>query len=283
MNPNRDIIYYTDYRKFLRDYYSAKKKQVKGFTYQVFADQAEFSAVSFLKMVIDGKKNLTEESVGKVARALKLKKKSAEYFKNIVFFTQVKSIAEKKRYLGRIDRYRKQNKPELLLAGEYDYLRNWLHVVVRETVELHDFDENPVQIAKKLRYGVKPDEIKKSLTFLIEHGFLKRDKKGRLVKRDKTLSNGTIPHDEELELIARSYHLKMIELAGKAVSELPKELRHVINGTLSMSRENYDIACKRIGTLFYELLELAGSDEGADEIFQLNINLFPMSRGSDEG
>lgn len=282
MDPNREIIYYTDYRKFLKDYYTTRKAQVKGFTYQVFAQKAGFSAASFLKMVIDGKKNLTKTSCAQVAEAMHLTKKSTEYFTCIVGFTQEKSIERKKEYLAKIDRYRKKNVPEIVLPGEYDYLRHWLHAVVREMVELKDFKEDPEMIAQRLHYGVRPEDVKKSLEFLLQHGFLTRNLLGRLKKKDKTLSTGDIPHNEELELIARQYHLQSIQLAQRAVSELPKDSRNVVSGTFSMSQKNYESACKRIQNLFYELLEMGASDEGADQVFQLNINLFPMSRSCDD-
>jgi uncharacterized protein (TIGR02147 family) len=68
----------------------------------------------------------------------------------------------------------------------------------------------------------------------------------------------------------------MLELAGKALLELPKEQRSVTNTTLSMSEKSYELALKRIETMRYELLELAAADSSADRVCQLNVNLFPL-------
>lgn len=275
-NPNKEIFYYTDYRVFLKDYYNALKKSMPGFSYKYMAERAGFSSRSFQKLVIDGKKNLTKESILKIAKALRLNKKVTGYFENIVFFTQVKELDRKVYYLELIDKFRKRNKPEMLLPAEYGYIEEWYYPILREIVELPEFDEDPEKIAKMLLFALKPDIIKKSLDFLLSEGFLQRDEKGRLVKREKNLHTGRVEHNATLAVKVRQFHLKMIELAAKAVADFPNDIRHVTNTTLSMSKESYEKALKRIETMRYELLELAKADDNADQIYQLNVNLFPM-------
>ena len=275
-NPNKEIFLYTDYRAFLKEYYNALKKTMPGFSYKYMAERAGFSSRSFQKLVIDGKKNLTKESILKIAKALRLNKKATEYFENIVFFTQVKELDRKAYYLELIDKFRKRNKPEVLLPAEYAYLEEWYYPILREIVELPEFDEDPDKTAKMLLFALKPDIIKKSFDFLVSQGFLERDTQGRLVKKEKTLHTGRVEHNETLAVKVRQFHLSMIELAVKAVADFPNDIRHVTNTTLSMSKESYEKALKRIETMRYELLELAKTDDNADQIYQLNVNLFPM-------
>ncbi len=280
MNPNKDIVLYTDYRKFLSDYYDHYKSTIPGFSYRLLAEKAGFSSASFWKLVVDGKKNLSKESVLKVSKALRLTKKSTEYFENIVFFTQAKDLETREYFLDKIDAYRKRNKPELILEKEYDYLKNWLNVVIRQVVEMPSFTEDPERIASMIPFDVKPSEVKQSLDFLVEQGFLYRNEEGTLCKKDKTLSTGNIQDNPRLAMIARKYHLQMIDIAKTAIAELPSTERSVTNTTLSMSKETYDKALKRIESLRYELLEMASADEKqVDQLFQLNINVFPLVRG----
>jgi uncharacterized protein (TIGR02147 family) len=227
---------------------------------------------------MDGKKNLTIESIIKISRALRLNKKAEEYFKALVFFNQGKTVEDKKHFLKKIDNFRKRNKPEKLLPKEYDYLKEWYHCVIREMVDFPDFKEDEKYINKKLFYSIKPDAIRKSIDFLIETGFLVRDEKGKLTKKDKTLATGDIRDQEILRTIARNHHLSMIELARKAVSNLSKEERSVSNTTLGVSAEAYAAVLKRIEQLRLEILEIAASDHTADQVFQLNVNLFPLTK-----
>jgi uncharacterized protein (TIGR02147 family) len=276
MIPNKAIAYYTDYRKFLRDYYASRKKKIPHFSFRVLAESVGFSSESFLRMAMEGKKNLTKESAGKIAKALKLNKKASEYFENLVFFNQAKDFESKSRFLAKIDLFRKRNNPELLRPKEYDYLKVWLHAVMREVVAFPDFEEDPKKIARAFAFPVHPLDIQKSLNFLLENGFIGRDAGGKLVKRAATIGTGSIPENEELTLIAKKYHLQILELARTALTDMPRDMRSITATTLSLSKQGYEVALKRIENLRYELLELAAADANVDRICQLTVNLFPL-------
>jgi len=59
--PN--IYDYVNYRDFLRDFYREKKTENPSFSYQQFARSAGFGSKSFLPHVIEGKKNLSDDSL----------------------------------------------------------------------------------------------------------------------------------------------------------------------------------------------------------------------------
>jgi uncharacterized protein (TIGR02147 family) len=278
MNPNKDIFLYSDYRDFLREYYLAQKNSIPKMTFRLFAQRAGFSSASFQKLVMDGKKNLSKESILKISHALRLNKKAEEYFEILVFFNQGKTVEDKQFFLKKIDHLRKKNNPEKLLAKDFDYLKEWYYCVIREMVDFPDFKEDSDYIKKKLFYSLKPEVIRKSLDFLIETGFLVRDENGKLTKKDKTLATGDIHDQEILGTIARNYHLSMIEFAQKAVSNLSKDERSVSNTTLGISSAAYAAIIKRIEQMRLEILEIAAADQSADQVFQLNVNLFPLTK-----
>ena len=55
-----DILQYTNYRVFLRDYYEYKKKTSTAFSLRFFAEKAGLSSHAHLKLAIDGKRNITK-------------------------------------------------------------------------------------------------------------------------------------------------------------------------------------------------------------------------------
>ena len=59
----KDIVEYTDYRKYIQDYYDERKRS-SVFSWQEFARKAGFSSAVFLKYVCEGKKNLSLGSAG---------------------------------------------------------------------------------------------------------------------------------------------------------------------------------------------------------------------------
>ena len=73
------IVYdYSDYRAFLKDMYLFRKQHTKYFSYRAFANKAGFAAPNFLKLVTSGQRNLTNESIAKVAKGFGLKKRERE-------------------------------------------------------------------------------------------------------------------------------------------------------------------------------------------------------------
>ena len=75
----KEIVEYTDYRKFIQDYYD-ERKRCSAFTWREFAQKAGFTSPIYLKYVCEGKKNLSIGSAGSVAGAMGLVGFEQTYF-----------------------------------------------------------------------------------------------------------------------------------------------------------------------------------------------------------
>ena len=88
-NEDKINIYeYLDYRAYLRDLFEEKKANVRGFSYRSFCRKAGIVNPSFLKLVIEDKRNLTPASIMKFAKGFGLKRHEAEFLHNMVMFNQ---------------------------------------------------------------------------------------------------------------------------------------------------------------------------------------------------
>jgi uncharacterized protein (TIGR02147 family) len=65
-----NVFAYTDYRKFLSDYYNEQKKLSPAFSYKNFSNKAGFPNKGFIYNVICGRKNLAKSSVVRVCKAM---------------------------------------------------------------------------------------------------------------------------------------------------------------------------------------------------------------------
>src|ERR1700742_3239126 len=84
-----DVFRYLDYRSYLADLYAAKKK--RGFSYRAFSRAAGLGAPNYLKLVIEGKRNLTPPMAARFAAACGLAGDAADYFQQLVAFNQASS------------------------------------------------------------------------------------------------------------------------------------------------------------------------------------------------
>jgi len=96
------IYNYSDYRRFLKDFYLANKAADSRFTYERFSRQAGIKSPNMLKLVIDGKKNLTNSTILAFAEALSLVGSQKEYFFCLVHLGQAETAREEKYFKGQL-------------------------------------------------------------------------------------------------------------------------------------------------------------------------------------
>ena len=109
LTPVLNIFSYSDYRHFLADYYKTKKASSAKFSYRYFAMKAGFSSASYLKLVIDGKRNLTECSQEKFVNAIGLNEKESEYFNALVGLSQCLTEREKMKFFKKCELLKEMN------------------------------------------------------------------------------------------------------------------------------------------------------------------------------
>ena len=126
------IYDYLDYREFLKDYYAAKKAVFPSFSYSLFAKSAGFKSKSFLPHVIEGKRDLSQDSIFKIANALKLSGKSFSYFEDLVGFNQAKDASQKSHFFFKLSSYKKAAKARFIQQTQYEYFSKWYHLTIRE-------------------------------------------------------------------------------------------------------------------------------------------------------
>lgn len=273
--PN--IFNYHDYRKFLGDYYSENKTSRSTFSYQNFSRKAGFSSKSFMFNVIKGIKNLSRASVVKICEALELSKTEASYFENLVYFNQALNFTERNFYYEKLNAIHpvtaEAGNARRLRKDQYEFYSNWYHVVVRSLIDLYpDEAKNYSQIAKMVYPAIKPKQAQKSIELLLRLGLIEK-KNGVYKINSKILSTG----NEVESLAIQHFHLACMELASKALRELPRDKRNISGLTLGISPKAYEKICEIILSTQQKILEIAEKDTDSDNVYQFNFQLFPVS------
>lgn len=270
-----DLFHYIDYRQYLQDRYAEEKAKNRHFSFRFFARVAGISSPGFLKMVMDGDRNLTPESVNQFTKALKFSKKEAAYFEALVFFNQAKSDRERDLYFERLQALRPPTQLKGLEKDQYEYFTQAHFVILREMVALPDFKEDHAAIAAHLRPPIKPKEVEHALDVLLRLGLLKRDETGKLAHSDASL---TTPAEVESAEVYR-FHQTMLNEAKRAMLETPAPLRDITSLTIPIPKAALPALKERIRDFREEILDVINKGS-ADyhEVYQLNIQLFPVTR-----
>lgn len=79
-----------------------EKARSRHFSFRYLARICGFGSSGFLKMVMEGQRNLSPSSINKLTKALKLNEKEAVYFETLTFFNQSDAKKDKELYLERL-------------------------------------------------------------------------------------------------------------------------------------------------------------------------------------
>lgn len=271
-----NVFEYTDYRAFLRDWYETAKKSGGTLSYRAFAQRAGLKSINFFKFVMEGARNLTEDSIVKFATALKLNKQEQEFFRGLVLYNQAKTPEEKNARYELLLRSRKYSQLKPIDRDQYEYYSTWYHPAVRELAASKEWDGTPGWIAKKLSPAITETQAERSISLLERLGFIEKTDDRRWKQSSTILSTG-------LELqshVVHEYHKRILDLAKEVMDEVPPAQRDVSTMTLGIVRERLPQLKKKIQEFRQEILKLVSGDSEPQDVVQLNIQLFPLTSPS---
>jgi uncharacterized protein (TIGR02147 family) len=274
-----DIFSYTDYRKFLKDYYEEQKAKDAKFSHRYFTMKVGFSSSGYFSDVLSGKKNLSGAFMLKFAKALKMGKEEEEYFLNLVCFNQAKTLEEKNRYYEKMMSAGKV-KFDVLEMDKYEYFSKWHYAAVRELLHFLDCKDDYKALGRSLDPSIPAKDARKSVELLESLGLIHRDEKGFWRPSSANLSTGAGFNG----LHVANFHRNTLELAIRALDAFPPQQKGFSTLTLPLTGDKIRKAKLAIKNLRMYLLALSENGNQADRVYQFNFQLFPVSRiGKPEG
>ena len=274
MEKDPNIFEYDNYRDYLKDYYKSKKISGQSFSFRIFAKKAGFSSSNYLKLVMDGKRNLSYKGIEKCLRALSLKNKEAEFYKNLVRLNQAKTDMEKKRFAKEVNRARIQENLTCLGKDKQEYWSNWYHVVIREIFGLEQIPEDLSFIGSKIIPPISSKEVENTIKILQKLGLLRKNKDGQLEQCQGNITSG----DKENSKNLIQFHREMIDKGKEAIDCFPSDKRMVSSLTFSLAEENVKSLKNIVNKFFHEVMELSNQKQNAKTIYQINLQFFPLTR-----
>ncbi|MDD9933225.1 MAG: TIGR02147 family protein [Myxococcales bacterium] len=274
MNEQRPNVFeHRDYRGYLRAFYGHRKRAEYGFSLRAFSRQAGLRSSNYLKLVMDGDRNLSPEMAARFAQTCGLRGEAADYFCELVSFNQARSAAERDRAYARIKRFRGYRKVYKLDKAQEAYHSRWYIPAVRELVAARGFREDPRWIARTLRPTISPGEAKHALDVLLELALLERGSDGRLRQCAPLVETPEGPLSHHLV----TFHRAMMQRAAEARGAVPRERREIASLPLCLSDAQAAALKLELERFREELLQRYQSGGDACRVVQLNLQMFPLS------
>ena len=271
----KDVLEYTSYRQYIADYY-ADKKAKSAFTWQEFAKRAGFSSPVYLKYVSEGRFNLSENAVARVAAAMSLVDYEQEYFLEMVRFDHAKTDAEKKIFFNKMLAIAAAHKVKIIEADSYRFFEDWKNPVLRELAPAMP-GAKPLALAHACRPKISAAEVSESLNFLLKANLLQKDENGNYVQTERSVTTGPLT---ATPVAVRALHHQMGEFALEAIEGVAQSERHFSGLTLGITRDAYEKIVQEIAECRKRIIAIARQDESTEEVYRLNMQFFPLTKKS---
>jgi uncharacterized protein (TIGR02147 family) len=268
------VFGYLDHRVFLREWFDTKKELTPSYSYRVFARKAGFASHAFFSEVMQGRRNLSEDSIEKFLLALGLIGLAADFFRLLVHYGQESNPARREDLLGELLRTQATLAVGRVGKKQEAYFSHWIHPVVRE-LAVQMPDSSPEAIASRLTPAANMDEIRHSLELLETLGLLEKNTAGGWSYGiGARLTPGDVPH-EILRSLKRQY---LMAVQDRIATGSDPDV-HASSVILSVSRSRMGKIRDLLEKTRKEILaETSTDDDPTERVVLVNVQMVPLTR-----
>ncbi len=282
---------YTDFRQYLKDVYDYRRAldgaTLRPYSYSNFSAAADIKSPNYLKLIIEGKRNLSEDMMIRFARALRLNKAEAGEFVALVRYGQAVDPMERNKFLRELSELRAKRDLQdgLIDQASWEKVPSWIGWVLYAMADQKGVNFNPADLHKLFRAKASVEEIRQSLSKLVESGKFKQNAETGVIEKGVGAgagAGGEAGQEIPVNLI-RKLQAELIYLGIESLfRDSPKD-REFGSVTLAMSPEEFEHVKFELRQLRKRINKDVGvkrlSSKG-ERVYQLNIQLFPVTEKS---
>ncbi|MGE3760587.1 MAG: TIGR02147 family protein, partial [Pseudobdellovibrionaceae bacterium] len=284
--PAPDLSDYMDYRQFLRDFYRYKKfmsrKDLRPYNYAVFSAGANIKSPNYLKLIIEGKRNLSEDMIAKFAKALGFNKEQSIEFYLLVMYSQTLDPVERNRYMRDLNERRVEIK---LKTGEIDKrafekVPSWISWVLYALVDQEGVQFTSEGLRSVMRKKASADEIENALTTLFAAGDLIKDSATGIVTRppQKQESGDEIP-----VALIRKLQSELMYLGLESLFQDPPTEREFGSLTMSLTKAEFEeikFKLRQMRKSIHKDYSIKRMQDKGERVYQINLQLFALTNAT---
>lgn len=271
MNIQSNIYNFMDYREFLKDRYRQLKEADPVFSFRHFSKEAGFGSPNYLKLVMDGKRNLSQDAIAKFAKGLRLDNHESEFFRYMVEFNQCEQDHKKKVFEAKLTYLKELFKVKSLIPELYDYYHEWYHAAIREIVKKGPVANDPATMASQLTPAISVAEATASVELLKKLKFIVETPEGLIVTEEPSVDSTSAAAAQKI------YFEQMAELATQSLYTQGPDTQDFESLTVSLPVDKVTELKKKIHELILSVAETKGGAAG-EAVYQLNIQLFALTK-----
>ena len=268
--PN--IFNYMNYRDYLRDFYREKKRENPLLSYQSFAHMAGFRSKSFIPHVIDGTRNLSEESTHRLGKVLRLPEREMCFFELLVSYNQAGTHRRKEYFFQRLIEQGAGASSRFMHGSCHEYYSHWYHSTIRELVTIIDFNDDYSLLSRFVKPRISARQARQSVKLLEKLALIQKCG-NRYVQTDRNLTTGAVVQSVSVE----NFHLQNFRLAAESIDNCPARHRELGCMVVSLSRTGFEQIKTEMLNFRKKLVGMVNRDEKPERVYHIAMQLFPTS------
>jgi len=272
------IFNYTDYRKYLSDWFQIKKEHNPHFSCRILASKVGYRSSGHFSQIIKGQSNLSAKSIPRFIQYLKLNNREAEYFELMIQFNHSKIDEEKSRCFQRMAQF-KEAKHRVLDQNFYEFYDKWYYAVIRDILAYFPFKDDYQALSELLEPSISIAEAKRSIKLLEKLKLIEKSKSGFYDRTDKVLRTKT----DKLNVALVNYTHKMMDKAKTASLRIPRDERSMSCVGFVVSENTYKRIKSEVDEFQLRILKIAEEDQNPERVYHMNMQIFPVSKKLKDG
>ncbi len=268
------VFDYTDYRAFLSDFYRDHKKRASHFSIRYMASKVGVDPAHVAR-ILYGKRHVSAENIVRFMDLCGLNTRERTYFEQMVRFNKARTDRDRKAAFERLLGVANVDST-VVHPNAYQFYSRWYYTAIRSLVAIDSFRlDDAASIASTLRPKITVPQAAKALRLLLKLGFIAEREDGVLRVTEQNISTGPTWRSVAIQ----NYQEEVLELSRNALS-IPRDIRDVSTVTVGVGFSDLPRLREMIAEFRSSLIRYATLNQCPDEVYQLNIQLFPVTRRS---
>jgi uncharacterized protein (TIGR02147 family) len=262
---------YLEYRDFLKDFYEEHKTGSPFFSFRYIGNKVSINA-SHLVKIFQKQRHIGNKSIDVFIKFCNLSATDAEYFANLVRFNKSKSDRDTRLYYEKLLAL-KSVRSHSIEKSQYEFYTKWYYSAILTLLDFYPFKDDYKALAAKLSPPISEGNAKKAIELLETLGFITRKPDGGYSLTNKIVTSG----DQCRSIAVKAFQEETMRLANESLHRHPKEKRNISTVTITIAESDLGEINDIIKDFRETLLKFAHEKTNPDSVYQLNIQLFPLT------
>ncbi|MEK2689595.1 TIGR02147 family protein [Bdellovibrio sp. GT3] len=270
---------YLDITFYLQDYYKFRKGKEKSFSYESWSQELGINSRSFLRLIVIGKKRVSDLFVEEFSRLNFSSINEEEYFAYLAKYSRATTQKDKQAFGAELLRILKKNTQQNSIPDFTDFVSS---PILPRLLTLLSFKDLQLTVPTFTRLLNMPeDEVVVALNKLEEMDLISKEENGGVVHWQTRNSKFKV-QDKKGSSDLMKFHRQSLMEAIQAF-HLPHELRRYKSLLLPFSKEELILLYEAMDNFASEqFARFSGDHYEGRRLFQINLNVHPVAESLEQ-